>query len=73
MTMGVSPTTPHLHRHTGQGRVATADPVSSATAKRRSLLTLYFENQKQNASRFGICAGFRLGARWRSLVRNDAQ
>jgi hypothetical protein len=71
MTMGVSPTTHHLHRHTGQGRVATADPVSSATAKRRSLLPLYFENQKQNASRFGICAGFRLGARWSGMTHNE--
>jgi hypothetical protein len=33
------------HRHTGQGSAATADPVSSATVKRRSLLPLYCENQ----------------------------
>jgi hypothetical protein len=62
-----------MHRHTGQGSAATADPVSSATVKRRSLLPLYYENKEQNASRFGICAGFRLGARYRSLGRNDAE
>jgi hypothetical protein len=62
-----------MHRHTGQGSAATADPVSSATVKRRSLLPLYFKNKEQNASRFGICAGFRLGARYRSLGRNDAE
>ena len=62
-----------MHRHTGQGSAATADPVSSATVKRRSLLPLYFKNKEQNASRFGICAGFRLGARDRSLGRNDAE
>jgi hypothetical protein len=67
-----SPTSP-LHRHTGQGSAATDDPVSSATVKRRSLLPLYYENKEQNASRFGICAGFRLGARDRSLGRNDAE
>jgi hypothetical protein len=33
-----------MHRHTGQGSAATADPVSSATVKRRSLLPLYYEN-----------------------------
>ncbi len=54
-----------------KGAKATADPVSSATVKRRSLLPLCFEHKEQNASRFGICAGFRLGARFRSLVRND--
>jgi hypothetical protein len=32
-----------------------------------------FLNKEQNASRFGICAGFRLGARYRSLGRNDAE
>ena len=62
-----------MHRHTGQGSAATADPVSSATVKRRSLLPLYCENKEQNASRFGICAGFRLGARYRSLGRNDGE
>jgi hypothetical protein len=31
------------------------------------------KNKEQNASRFGICAGFRLGARYRSLGRNDAE
>ena len=62
-----------MHRHTGQGSAATADPVSSATVKRRSLLPLSSENKEQNASRFGICAGFRLGARYRSLGRNDAE
>ena len=62
-----------MHRHTGQGSVATADPVSSATVKRRSLLSLCFEHKEQNASRFGICAGFRIGARYRSLVRNDGE
>ena len=62
-----------MHRHTGQGSAATADPVSSATVKRRSLLPLSCENKEQNASRFGICAGFRLGARDRSLGRNDAE
>ena len=62
-----------MHRHTGQGSAATADPVSSATVKRRSLLPLSCENKEQNASRFGICAGFRLGARYRSLGRNDAE
>ena len=56
-----------------KGAKATADPVSSATVKRRSLLTLCFEHKEQNASRFGICAGFRIGARFRSLVRNDVQ
>ena len=62
-----------MHRHTGQGSAATADPVSSATVKRRSLLPLYCGNKEQNASRFGICAGFRLSARYRSLGRNDAE
>jgi hypothetical protein len=33
-----------VHRQTGQGSAATADPVSSATVKRRSLLPLYYEN-----------------------------
>jgi hypothetical protein len=32
-----------------------------------------FLNKEQNASRFGICAGFRLGARYRSLGRNDGE
>ncbi|MFM7630321.1 MAG: hypothetical protein ACKO43_00730 [Alphaproteobacteria bacterium] len=63
----------HFYRHTGQGSVATADPVSSATVKRRSLLPLYFEHKEQNASRFGICAGFQIGARYCSLVWNDAK
>ncbi len=31
------------------------------------------KTKEQNASRFGICAGFRLGARDRSLGRNDAE
>jgi len=31
------------------------------------------KTKEQNASRFGICAGFRLGARYRSLGRNDAE
>jgi hypothetical protein len=31
-----------MYRHTGQGSAATADPVSSATVKRRSLLPIYF-------------------------------
>ena len=62
-----------FHRHTGQGSIATADPVSSATVKRHSLLPLCLDNKEQNASRFGICAGFRIGARCRSLVRNDEE
>jgi hypothetical protein len=35
-------------RHTGQIRVANADPVSSATVKRRSLLPLIFFKKTKN-------------------------
>ena len=59
------------HRHTGQGSAATADPVSSATVKRHSLLPLYFKNKEQNAPRFGIGAGSQLGAhcvRWAGMT-----
>jgi hypothetical protein len=41
-----------MHRHTGQGSAATADPVSSATVKRRSLLPIYFF--KQGTKRFAF-------------------
>jgi hypothetical protein len=62
-----------MHRHTGQGSAASAEPVSSATVKRRSLLPIYFF--KQGTKRFAFWHLRWVPARrsLRSLGRNDAE
>jgi hypothetical protein len=63
-----------MHRHTGQGSAATADPVSSATVKRRSLLPLYCENLRNKTLRvlaFALGSGSALAiARWAGMTQN---
>jgi hypothetical protein len=63
-----------MHRHTGQGSAATADPVSSATVKRRSLLPLYCENLRNKTLRvlaFALDSASALAiARWAGMTQN---
>jgi hypothetical protein len=62
-----------MHRHTGQGSAATADPVSSATVKRRSLLPLYFKtrNKTLRVLAFALDSGSALAiARWAGMTQN---
>jgi hypothetical protein len=63
-----------MHRHTGQGSAATADPVSSATVKRRSLLPIYFFKTRNKTLRvlaFALGSGSALAiARWAGMTQN---
>jgi hypothetical protein len=53
----------HSRRHTGQKSVSECRSGIQRNCQKAQPFAFIFENKEQNASRFGICSGFRLGAR----------